>query len=582
MRRGLRKFQPKSRTALITFHSRIRNSLLATALLAITGPLAAADTAYLRPDDQVLCCGDSITAPGTYQKYVHEVLLALYPDNAITLINLGSGGKRADFGVASIQRYTQAPAPTMALFMFGVNDTGWNQTQPDAKVMAFTNALQKAVTVAQEKQLALIFLRETHFAHGANPAPDAFEVKATGMLDRLQAAQTALAATNQIPIIDVRGAYQRALDRAWAKDPAYEFTPGIIHPTPPGQAAMAGEILRACGAGCPLSPVGGPRGALHLTPATEVTLALADATNIIKPDGAIPFTVAVKNQATNDEAGTLMVVVAGQKFTQSINLKAGGGASATFTLPAAILKGRYDTTPVYMAFVGQHCFAADSTLFFYSRIQPAAITPVELSAASFVTLERELHPRTCPVTDIRVGRTGDRCTIDFTWADTTPVMAQAGVKDYFGVPVPTPLNLKARDGQPCDAVECLFDLRPAAAIGRWTSNIDANPAGILRVGVYQELVAGKPVAKVMTEPAQPADMASLISLGEQRYRLTVHAKAAGPCVGFSMRVTDNTELKTSSTQVFLLAGYPQDAGKDPLAFVQLGTTEPGILYRLGY
>lgn len=566
----------------MALRSRHWSFVLATALLAIGGTLEAADTAYLRPNDRVLCCGDSITAPGTYQKYVHEVVQALYPDSTIALINLGSGGKSAEFGVSAIQRYNQAPAPSVALFMFGVNDTGWSQADADKKVATFAASLQNAVTAAQEKNLSLIFLRETHFAHGANPAADAFELMATGMLDRLQAAQTTFAAAHQVPIIDVRGACQRALDRAWAKDPAYEFTPDIIHPTPPGQAAMAGEILRACGAGLPLSPVAGPRGPLHLTPATDLTLALADAAGTIKPDGAIPLTVAVKNQATTDEDGTLVVVIAGQKFTKSIRVKAGSDETATFALPATALTSRCDTTPVYMAFVGERRFAADSTLLFYSHIQPVATTPLALSAASFVNLGSEAAPRTCPVTDIRVARTGEVFTIDFTWADTTPVMAQAGIKDFFGAPIATRLNLKARDGQPCDAVECLLDLRPVAAIGRWTSNIDANPAGILRVGVYQEVVDGKSVAKVITEPEQPADVASLTSLGEKRYRLSVHAKAAGPCVGFSMRVTDNTEFKAASTPVFLLAGYPQYAGKDPMTFVQLGGNEDGILYRLGY
>jgi len=82
------------------FHAHTLKSMLPAALLAVCGTTAIADTAYLRPNDQVLCCGDSITAPNTYQKYVSEVLKALYPDNTIELINLGSGGKSADFGVS--------------------------------------------------------------------------------------------------------------------------------------------------------------------------------------------------------------------------------------------------------------------------------------------------------------------------------------------------------------------------------------------------------------------------------------------------------------------------------------------------
>ncbi len=556
--------------------------MIQATLISVACSGMSADTSYLRPDDQVLTCGDSITAPGTYQKYVSEVLKALYPDNTISMINLGSGGKSAEFGVSSVKLYKSEKAPSMALFMFGVNDTGWNQSNADAKIKTFIDSLQKGIDLAKEKQLSLIFLREIHFSHGANPPPDAFELMVTGMLDKEQEAQAALAVTNKIPIIDVRGAYQTALERAWAKDPAYEFTPDIIHPTPPGQAAMAGEVLRALGAGLPLSPADGPRGTLHLTPSTDMKLSIADATEIIKTDGTIPLKVTVKNLSAKEDEGTIMVVVAGQKFAKEIKLKASSAETVEFTLPASALAGRYDVTPVYMAFVGKNIFAADSTLFFYSKIQPAEKTPIALSASSFVTLGPEKIVRTCPVTDISIARAGELFTMDFTWNDTTPVMAQTGVKDFFGVPVPTPLNLKARDGQPCDAVEFVLDLRSTAAIGRWTSNIDANPAGILRLGVYQELVDGKPVAKVMTEPVQPADLAVLTVLGENKYRLTVRAKSAGQCAGFSMRVTDNTELKTSSTQVFLLPGYPQYAGKDPMTFIQLGTNEDGILYRIAY
>jgi len=163
--------------------------LVAAALCVAAGTVLAADTAYLRSDDQVLCCGDSITAPGTYQKYVQEVLQALYPGNTIALINLGSGGKSAEFGADSIQRYAQAPAPSLALFMFGVNDTGWRLADVDKKVATFTASLQKAAAIAAKKQIALVLLRETHFSHGANPASDAFELKVTATLDQLQAAQ---------------------------------------------------------------------------------------------------------------------------------------------------------------------------------------------------------------------------------------------------------------------------------------------------------------------------------------------------------------------------------------------------------
>jgi len=197
-------------------------------------------------------------------------------------------------------------------------------------------------------------------------------------------------------------------------------------------------------------------------------------------------------------------------------------------------------------------------------------------------LHPEITPRTCPASDISVLRSGENFTIDFTWNDTTPVWAQPGFKDFLGNIVNAPLNMNAREGQACDAVEFFLDLRPMESIGRWTSNIDANPPGILRLGVYQELVEGKPIAKFITHPILPADAVTLTTQCEHRYRLSVRAKAAGPCAGFSMRVTDNTILKTDSTPAFLLAGYPQYLGKDPMAFIQMSESEEGVLCRLGY
>jgi len=58
------------------------------------------------------------------------------------------------------------------------------------------------------------------------------------MLDQLQQALTTVASIEQIPLIECAPApNQRALDKAWTKDPAYEFTPDIIHPNSPGHAA---------------------------------------------------------------------------------------------------------------------------------------------------------------------------------------------------------------------------------------------------------------------------------------------------------------------------------------------------------
>jgi len=63
--------------------------------------------------------------------------------------------------------------------------------------------------------------------------------------------------------------------------------------------------------------------------------------------------------------------------------------------------------------------------------------------------------------------------------------------------------------------------------------------------------------------------------------LKVKCAPAGPCVGVSMRVTDNTEFKYGATPLFWLTGH-RGAGQEPMGFVQLGEQNEGVLYRIGY
>ena len=546
---------------------------------AIFCTISMAQTCYLQKNDQVYCIGDSITAANAYDQYIQQVLQTIYPDAGITVINKGSGGARADFGVSTIKGYQPNDKPAFALFMFGVNDTGWNPTGQDVKIAAFLKNLRNAVDAAKEKQLPLIFMRETHFTHGANAGPDAFEVKASSILTNMQIEQGKFAVENKIPFIDVRGAYQKALDKAWAKDPAYEFTPDIIHPSSPGHAAMACEILRALGAGSPLT-TDGKRGELHIEQIADLQLSLLDDAKIINTDGSIIIKIKADNKSAKKIEGTLMVVVTGQKFEKKIKVSGHRDTTLTFKLPVKLLANRFDITPVYMALIGKDIFTANDGLLYYSRLQPCEKKPVSFTAADFKT--QGADTRACPVTDLNVKRDDDLFTINFTWNDTTPVMGQAGFKERFGTMVTSLLYMKNRDGQPCDAVEFFFDLRPSASIGRMTSNIDDNPSGVLRVGVCQEIVNEKPVVRAISEPIQATDAVTITDLGDHKYRLVIKANPNGSTVGFGAKVTDNTAFKYGSTQPFYLTMLRPGTGAEPMSYVQLSDDRAGLLYRMGY
>ena len=60
-----------------------------------TAPLFAAETAFLRPGDVIVCVGDSVTAAGVYDGFLQAMLDCLYPGAGIRIVNRGSGGKSA-------------------------------------------------------------------------------------------------------------------------------------------------------------------------------------------------------------------------------------------------------------------------------------------------------------------------------------------------------------------------------------------------------------------------------------------------------------------------------------------------------
>jgi len=130
-------------------------------------------------------------------------------------------------------------------------------------------------------------------------------------------------------------------------------------------------------------------------------------------------------------------------------------------------------------------------------------------------------------------------------------------------------------------VEILLDQRPASAIGRPTANADANPEGVLRIGVCFVQADGKPVVRAISSPEVPAEALSLVPAGLDAWTLKVKCAPAGPCLGVSMRVTDNTEFKFAATPLFWLTGH-RGTGQEPMGFVQLGAQDAGVLYRIGY
>jgi len=276
---------------------RVERLPLGLLAFAICGVFAApasevrAETSYLKPGDEIAMVGDSVLASGVSMECMQRVIDTLYPDAGIKVLNYGSGGKSADSGITFMEGYK---GKRIAAMMYGVNDLRWSWSNIGEKTQAYIRHLTRIVEMAKAKKGQLIFLRETHLSN--NAMGGGYPVALSWGLEHLLRAADELAAEHNIPVVDVQAVYRRALAEAWYKDLNYQFSPDVVHPTQPGQAAIAAAMLQAMGVGLPLATA--ERGPLHLVRQAPVKLEAIDAHGVVAEDGKIRLSVRCRNMSS--------------------------------------------------------------------------------------------------------------------------------------------------------------------------------------------------------------------------------------------------------------------------------------------
>jgi len=61
--------------------------LVSILFMLSSAAVSAAETAYLRPGDVIVCVGDSVTAAGVYDGFLQAMLDRLYPEAGIRIVN---------------------------------------------------------------------------------------------------------------------------------------------------------------------------------------------------------------------------------------------------------------------------------------------------------------------------------------------------------------------------------------------------------------------------------------------------------------------------------------------------------------
>jgi hypothetical protein len=183
----------------------------------------------------------------------------------------------------------------------------------------------------------------------------------------------------------------------------------------------------------------------------------------------------------------------------------------------------------------------------------------------------------------------DAFKVTFRWKDETVVPAQPGFKSRFGKQVDAALDLGSRNGQPCDAIEIFIDTRPGKSTGRMTAGADANPEGVIRLGVHRtkERNVKLTLPKGIHDPGlairatMRAASAQLTRVQPNLYRLTFRPKSIESTIGFSMRVTDTDSFGIGKGRVYDLTGR-EHVSLEPMSFIRMSKTGGGVFFRVGY
>ena len=221
---------------------------LLAALLSILGP-APKDANLptelrLKPGDQIVAIGDSITQGGGYLKFTDQVLAAQYPDLKLPkVINVGISGQKAEDLVKRFEKDVVAKKPAVVTISIGINDVWHREAAPhDEKVLAAYKAnVGKMVDMAQKGGAKVILLTPTLIKEDP-------ETEGNKRLKLYVAAEKEIAKEKNCTLVDL---HQMFLD-VHAKHPAEKkgknwLTSDGVHMADTGNALMAIGVLRGLG-----------------------------------------------------------------------------------------------------------------------------------------------------------------------------------------------------------------------------------------------------------------------------------------------------------------------------------------------
>ncbi len=199
----------------------------------------------LKPGDQIISIGDSITQAGGYLRDVDQTLAALHPELKLPkIINVGIGGQKAEDLIKRFQNDVIDRKPAVVTISIGINDVWHRAGKPhDPKVLAeYWSNVNEMVTKAEAAGIKVILLTPTVIHEDLNTAEN-------GRLKIYVEAMKRIARDRKTTLIDLHRLFNVAIEHR-PKDvanPKKWLTGDGVHMNPEGDALMAIGMLRGLG-----------------------------------------------------------------------------------------------------------------------------------------------------------------------------------------------------------------------------------------------------------------------------------------------------------------------------------------------
>jgi lysophospholipase L1-like esterase len=221
-------------------------------LLALLGPAPEGEPnigmprkLVLKPGDQIIAIGDSITEAGGYLKDVDAVLAKNYPELKLQPIrNVGISGQKAEDLVKRFQQDVVERKPAVVTISIGINDVWHRAGEPhNPRVLAdYWINVAKMVDMAQGAGIKVVLLTPTVIGEDAKDS-------ANKRLRIYIEAEKQIAREHGCTLVDLHEMFLAAISKrpAGVPDKQHWLTSDGVHMKPLGDALMAIGVLRALG-----------------------------------------------------------------------------------------------------------------------------------------------------------------------------------------------------------------------------------------------------------------------------------------------------------------------------------------------